>query len=77
MRVTAGRTEVVLDGYVLDPHLDGTYDLSRLELVALRRLVVERRLDLLRIEIETLEPFDPRAPVVFRGSAPVQLRRSR
>jgi hypothetical protein len=58
---TAGRMEVVLDGFVLDPLIDGSYDLSRLELVHVQRVIVERRLDLLRVEIHTLEPFDPRA----------------
>jgi hypothetical protein len=58
---TAGRTEVVLDGYVLDPLRAGTYDWSRLELTQVRRIIVERRLDILRIQIQTLEAFDPRA----------------
>ena len=58
---TAGRMEVVLDGFVLDPLIDGSYDLSRLEMVHVRRVIVERRLDLLRIEVQTIEAFDPRA----------------
>jgi hypothetical protein len=58
---TAGRMELVLDGFVLDPLIDGSYDLSRLELVHVQRIVVERRLDVLRVEVHTLEPFDPRA----------------
>ncbi|MBI4409085.1 MAG: Plug domain-containing protein [Gemmatimonadetes bacterium] len=59
--MTGGRLELVLDGYALDPLHDATFDLSRLELVNLERVRVERRLDRLRIEIHTLAPGDRRA----------------
>lgn len=55
-----GRTEIVLDGFVLDPVGAGTFDLSRLELVQLHSVRVERRLGGVSIEIETLAPDDPR-----------------
>lgn len=58
--LTGGRVEVVLDGYALDP-LDGsTVDLAAIELNQLRRVRVERRLDEIRIEIETDEPTGAR-----------------
>ena len=53
---TAGRIELVLDGFVLDPLDAGTYDLSRFELGQLERVRVRRRGDGLRIEVETLSP---------------------
>jgi hypothetical protein len=57
---TAGRFEVVLDGFVLDPLDGGTVDLAGLELVRLRRVRVERRLGYTRVELETLAPSDHR-----------------
>lgn len=58
---TAGRFEVILDGYALDPLAAGTHDLSRLELAQLRRVRVERRVGAVRVELETLAPVDPRS----------------
>lgn len=58
---TRGRLQVVLDGYELDPLLESTPDLTRIELAALERVRVERRLDLTRIELTTVEPADSRA----------------
>lgn len=57
---TAGRTEILLDGYVLDPLQAPSLDLSRIALVNLERVRVERRLDVLRIELETLAPTGAR-----------------
>jgi hypothetical protein len=57
---TGGRLHIVLDGFELDPLGSSTFDLARLELGQLRRVRVERRLDGLRIELETIAPFDPR-----------------
>lgn len=57
---TGGYTEIYLDGFALDP-LDGpSYDLSRLELVHLDRVRVERRGGGLRIDLETIAPVDHR-----------------
>ncbi|HEX7052020.1 MAG TPA: Plug domain-containing protein [Longimicrobiales bacterium] len=55
---TAGRVDVVLDGFALDPLAGGSPDLSRIELIHLRRVRVERRLGGLRIELETLAPTE-------------------
>src|SRR5262245_42220903 len=57
---TRGRIEVLLDGIALDPLTEATVDLSRIELAQLRHVRVERRLDVTRIEISTLEPVDGR-----------------
>ena len=57
---TAGRIEVILDGFALDPLDAGSYDLSRLELAQLNHVRVRRRGDGVRIEVETLAPFDRR-----------------
>lgn len=45
--------EVILDGYFLDPIVEPTYDLSRIELVELNHVRVVRRLDVTRIELQT------------------------
>jgi hypothetical protein len=52
---TRGRMEVVLDGFVLDPLIGSTLDLTSLELAQLAEVRVERRLDLTRIHLTTLE----------------------
>lgn len=58
--MTAGRIEVVLDGFALDPLNAGVYDLSRFELAGLERVRVERAAGRLRIELETIAPTDRR-----------------
>lgn len=58
---TAHRVEVWLDGYVLDPLLESSFDLSKLELANIESLRIERRMGRLRIHIETLAPKDTRA----------------
>jgi hypothetical protein len=55
-----GHVEIILDGFVLDPIGGAAIDLSRIELVSLRRVRVERRPDRVRIEIETLVADDAR-----------------
>jgi hypothetical protein len=57
---TRGRIEVLIDGIALDPLTEATVDLSRIELAQLRRVRVERRLDVTRIDLSTLEPVDGR-----------------
>lgn len=57
---TRGRLQIVLDGYELDPLLEATTDLTRIELAELERVRVERRLDVTRIELTTIEPTDGR-----------------
>ena len=52
---TRGRIEVVLDGFVLDPLAASTLDLATLELAQVAELRVERRLDLTRIHLVTVE----------------------
>lgn len=58
---TANRVEVSLDGYILDPLLESTYDVAKLELANIETLRVERRLGLLRVHIETLTAKDTRS----------------
>ena len=53
---TRGRIEVVLDGFILDPLTTSTLDLATLELAQMSELRVERRLDVTRIVITTIEP---------------------
>lgn len=53
-----GLTEIYLDGFALDPLNSSTYDLSRLELVNLARVRVERRGGGLRIDLETVAPTE-------------------
>ncbi len=57
---TGGFTEILLDGFALDPLDASSYDLSRLELVQLSRVRVERRGGGLRVELETVAPTDHR-----------------
>lgn len=57
---TAGRVEVLLDGFILDPLVGSTYDLSLVPLAHLRELRVERRLGVLRIHLLTENPLDAR-----------------
>jgi hypothetical protein len=53
---TAGRVEIELDGYVLDPLIASTFDLSTLPIAQIRELRVQRRIGLLRIRILTDVP---------------------
>ncbi|MEX0907298.1 MAG: hypothetical protein WD054_03125, partial [Gemmatimonadota bacterium] len=53
---TAGRLEIVVDGYVLDPLAASSFDLAQVPLGQLREVRVERRLGLLRIHLLTEQP---------------------
>lgn len=55
-----GRMEVDLDGYLLDPLTSSALDLSTIELAEIEHVVVERRLDLLRIRLRSSAPEDAR-----------------
>jgi hypothetical protein len=55
--LTAGRVEVFLDGFALDPLREGVFDLARLELVHLEHVRVERRPGALRIDLRTVAPL--------------------
>lgn len=57
---TANRVEVWLDGYVLDPLLESSLDLARLELANVESVRVERRLGRTRVHIQTLAAKDSR-----------------
>jgi hypothetical protein len=57
---TRGRVQVLLDGYEFDPLLEATPDFSRIALAQLEHIRVERRLDLTRVELTSLEPTDGR-----------------
>jgi hypothetical protein len=54
---SAGGIQVVLDGYTLQPLDHPTLDLSRIELLQLESVRVERRAGGLRIVLRTMEPF--------------------
>ncbi|MGQ0813926.1 MAG: hypothetical protein ACT4O1_05620 [Gemmatimonadota bacterium] len=58
---TGNRLEVWLDGYVLDPLLESSFDLAKLELANVESVRVERRPGMIRVHIETLMPADSRA----------------
>ena len=57
---TRGRLQVFLDGYELDPLLESTHDLARIELANLQQVRIERRLDVTRVDLLSLEPVDGR-----------------
>lgn len=57
---TSARVEVDLDGYVLDPMNASALDLSTIELSNLSDVLIERRLDLLRIRLRSAAPWDAR-----------------
>ncbi|HUH11505.1 MAG TPA: Plug domain-containing protein, partial [Longimicrobiales bacterium] len=58
--MNAGRVELVLDGFVLDPLDAGAFDLARIELVTLERVRVVRRMDGVRVELESAAPASHR-----------------
>jgi hypothetical protein len=53
--------QVLVDGYELDPLSEGSLDLARIQLASLNAVRIERRLDVTRIVLNTLEPTDGRA----------------
>lgn len=57
---TAGRTEIVVDGYTLDPLAAASFDLAQIPLGSLREVRVQRRLGLLRINLVTEFPVEGR-----------------
>lgn len=56
----AGRIEVEIDGFILDPLTGPSLDLSTLPLAMLEHVRVERRLDVLRIILRTVASEDVR-----------------
>jgi hypothetical protein len=61
MGQTRSGLQVVLDGYEIDPLSEGSIDLARIELANLNYVRIERRLDVTRVVLATLEPTDGRA----------------
>ncbi|HEX6064899.1 MAG TPA: hypothetical protein VFZ04_11795 [Longimicrobiales bacterium] len=57
---TAARLEVFVDGYQLDPLGEASIDPTKIELVNIERLRIERRIGLIRIFIETATARDNR-----------------
>jgi hypothetical protein len=57
---TSPRVEIEQDGFILDPYTASALDLSTIELAELTEVLVERRVDLLRIRFRTAAPQDPR-----------------
>jgi hypothetical protein len=58
---TANRLEVWLDGYVLDPLLESSVDLTTIELAQIDNVRIERRLGMIRVFLESMQPRDNRA----------------
>jgi hypothetical protein len=58
---TSDRVEIVRDGFVLDPLQASAIDLSTIRLAPLAGVIVERRIDLLRITLITDEPTEREA----------------
>jgi hypothetical protein len=56
---TAGRMEIEVNGYVLDPLAAASFDLSQMPLVQIREVRIQRRLGLLRIRIFTDDAAAP------------------
>lgn len=56
-----GRVEVYLDGYALDPLSSAAVDLASIALADVRRVRIERRLDVLRVDLYTVSPTDYRS----------------
>lgn len=61
-------TRYIIDGFEVDPLTTPTFDPSRLPLVALARLRVERRVTGATIRLETLSPTDARAQSVVEAA---------
>jgi hypothetical protein len=57
---TANRLEVFMNGYQLDPMLEGSIDLSKIELVNINNVRIERRTGRIRIYVTTLAAKDTR-----------------
>lgn len=58
----SGDVRIYYDGVPLDPFTSTTYDLSRVSLIDLHRIRVERRGGQLRVELYPLVPSNPRRP---------------
>lgn len=56
-----GRVEILRDGFPLDPLEGSVFDVSRISLIEVEEVVVERRPDLLRIHLYSAQPTDARA----------------
>ena len=58
---TGNRLEVWLDGFVLDPLLESSFDVTKLELANIESVRVERRMSTIRVHVETLSARETRA----------------
>lgn len=56
-----GRVEILLDGYALDPLGSSVNDLSRIELAEMDSVRIERRTDVIRVELHSATPATPQA----------------
>jgi hypothetical protein len=63
----AGAVEYIVDGFALDPLTSPTFDPSRISLLALRRVRVERRVTGATVRIQTLAPDDGRTKSVIEA----------
>lgn len=63
----AGAIQYVVDGFTLDPLASPTLDASRISLLALERVRVERRVTGVTVWIETLAPDDGRTKSVIEA----------
>jgi hypothetical protein len=65
---TAGAIRYEVDGFALDPLTTPTFDPSRLPLVALESVRIERRLTGVTVRIRTAAPVEPRAYSVVEAA---------
>lgn len=66
---TAGAIRYVVDGFELDPLAGATLDPSRLPLLGLERVRVERRLTGATVHLETLSPTEPQPRTIIEAGA--------
>lgn len=66
---TAGAIRYVVDGFELDPLGSATFDPSRIPLLGLDRVRVERRVTGATVHLETLSPEDPESRTIIEAGA--------
>ena len=64
----AGAITYIVDGFRLDPMVSPTFDPSRIPLLALGRVRVERRVTGATVRIDSLDPDDPRTESIIEAA---------
>jgi hypothetical protein len=65
---TTGAIRYEVDGFELDPLASPTFDASRVSLLALERVRVERRVTGATVRLTTLSPTDPRTETIIEAA---------